>query len=150
MSAACALRMATGGDAGHRTVRVAWPPFMVRVRTGLVVMRLGVTIDAGYVRVIRLIDMAIGANGPVVGQLPEIVVIEGRAQPAGGVMAARSGAVCGEARSDVVGHATAQGGGTLPGGYVAAIAVRRQTARVVAANVASRARSFGGVGVGAG
>lgn len=59
MSAACAFRMATGGDTGHRTVRIAWPPLMVRVRTGLVVMRLGMTIDARYVRVIRLIDMAI-------------------------------------------------------------------------------------------
>lgn len=86
----------------------------------------------------------------MVGQLPEIVVIESRPQPAGSVVATRSGAVRGEARSDVIGNRATERGGTLPGGDVAAIAVRRQTAGVVAADVASRARSFGGIGVGAG
>ena len=86
----------------------------------------------------------------MVGQPPEIVVIESRSQPTGGVVAARSGAVGGETRSDVVGNRATEGDGTLPGRNVAAIAVRRQTAGIVAADVASRARCFGGVGVGAG
>ena len=67
---------------------------MVRVGVCFVVGRLGVAIDAGNAGVIRLIDMAIGANRAVMRQLPEIVVIERCAQPAGRVVAAGSVASC--------------------------------------------------------
>jgi hypothetical protein len=139
------LGVATGSNAGHRSVPVTGLSLMVGVGTWLVVERLGVAIDAGHVCVVGLIDMAVGTNRSVMRQPPEIIVIEVRAQPARGVVA-----VCTcrrETRSNVIGHATTQGYRALPRGHVAAVAIFRQIPGIVVIHMACGAGRFARIGV---
>ncbi len=139
--------MATSGDASHGTVRIAWPTLVSIIGARFTVRRLRVAVDAGGIRVIDLIDVAIGTNRIVVRQAPEGGVVKGGTQPAGSVMATGGCASRWEAGRNVIGNCAAQRGGALPSGDVAAIAVHRQITGVVAVDVAGRARGLGGIGM---
>jgi hypothetical protein len=139
------LGVATGSNAGHRSVPVTGPSLVMRVGAWLVVERLGVAIDAGHVCVVGLIDMAVGTNRSVMRQLPEIIVIEVCAQPARGAVAVRAGRR--ETRSYVIGHAPAQSYRALPRGHVAAVAIFRQIPGIVVIHMACGAGRFARIGV---
>ena len=94
----------------------------------LAVSGLCMAVDARSIGVVRLVDVAVAAHGIVVGQLPEIVVVERCAEPTSGVVAAGGCTICGETCGDVIWHTATQGGGALPGSNVAAIAVGGQVA----------------------
>jgi len=100
------------------------------------VRRLGVASNAGSIRVVGGINVAVGADGVVVRELPEIIVVEGGAEPASGVVAAGGGAGGGETSSDVVGNRAAEGYGALPGGDVATVAVGGQVSGIIVVDVA--------------
>ena len=108
---------------------------------------LRVAIDARSVGVVRGIDVAVRADRVVMRQLPKGVVIEGRAQPTGGVVAACGGAVGWETSGYVIRHRAAESDGALPCGYVATVAVHRQISGVVVVHMAGGAWCFGRVRV---
>ena len=117
-----AFRMATGGYAGHGTVRVARLSLVNGIRAGHAVRGLRVAINAGLRRVIRGVHVAIRANRAVMGKLP-IGMAERRAEPA--CCGVAGGARCGKSRSNVIWHATAKRLRALPSRGVAAVTVRR-------------------------
>jgi hypothetical protein len=102
MLAARSLRVAARGQTGHRTIAIAGTAFVLGVRGGLTVCGLRMAIDTRGVCVVCGINMAVGADRVVVWQLPEIVVVERRSQPASGIVAAGGRAIRGKARRDVV------------------------------------------------
>ena len=70
-----ALQMAARCDAGHWTVGISTSALMLCVRAGFVVGALGVAIDARRVGISDLVDVAITADGAVVWQAPEGVIV---------------------------------------------------------------------------
>lgn len=67
--------MAARCDAGHWTVGISTSALMLCVRAGFVVGALGVAIDARRVGISDLVDVAITADGAVVWQAPEGVIV---------------------------------------------------------------------------
>ena len=105
--------------ASRGTVGITADTLMLLVRLGLLMRGGGVAVDAGELRIIRRNLVAVGADRTMVRN-GEICVIERRAQPVSGRMAAIArGWVTG---SDVVRDRTAQGLCTDPFSGVAAVA----------------------------
>ena len=113
--------MATRCDTRHRAVAISATPLVLGVRLRLRMERLGVTVDAGHVRVIRLVDMAVGAYRVVVRELPEGVVIESSSKPACRRVAGRARRR--EAGGDMIWHVAAKRYRALPCRNVATVAV---------------------------
>jgi hypothetical protein len=93
-------------------------------------------IDARGVDVGGLVDVAITTNCTVMRQLPISLVIESDTQPRGCVVAARGRAIGREIRGHVVGDRASQREGTLPGREVTAVAICRQSPRIIVVHVA--------------
>ena len=123
---------------------------MDAVGGSFVVVRLGVAIDTGNIGVIGLIDMAIGTNRAMMRELPEIIVIEGSAQPTRGAVASGGCASRRETRGNVIRYAATERHRALPRGHMAAVAIGRQISGIIIVHVASRAWGFCWIGMRAG
>ena len=113
--------MATRCDARHRAIAIAGDAAVLWIRLPLAMERLGVAVDAGHVRVILLVDMAVGAYRALVWQLPISVVIESSSKPARRGVAGRASRR--EAGGDMIWHVAAKRYRALPCRDVAAVAV---------------------------
>ena len=115
--------MTTRCDTRHRAVAIAATPLVLGVCLCLRMERLGMTVDAGHVRVILLVDMAVGAYRALVRQLPESIVIESSSKPTcRGVAGCTSRR---EAGGDMIWHVAAKRYRALPCRDVATVAIRR-------------------------
>ena len=138
--------VARGGAVG-----VADYAAMFGIRIVLRVRRSGVAIDASETREVGRNLVAIVALRTVMRNREERSVIECGAEPTGSGVAAGSVAGERESRGNVIGHGATEGLRALPGGLMAAVAGGVCGGeRVVAIDVAGRARRFGGIGVSAG
>ena len=131
-----AFRMTAGSNAGHRAVAIARATLVLRIRLRLAVEWLRVTVDAGHVRVICRVNVAIRTNCIVVRQSPVHRVIKCGVQPTGRVVASRAGGW--EARCNVIRHISTKRRCALPSSRVAAVAIGRQISGIVVIHVARR------------
>ena len=115
---------------------------MARIGGRLAMRGLGVTIDAGSIRIVRRINVAVRAHSAVVRQPPESVVIECSAQPTRRIVAAGGRTIRREAGSDVVRNPAAERDGALPGRDVTTVAIHGQVAGIVVVHVARGTRSL--------
>ena len=102
-------------------------------------------VDAGHVRVVRRINVAIRANGIVMRQSPIGVVVECGPKPARSGMASRTSRR--ESCRDVIWNVSAKRHRALPCRCVTAVAIRRQISRIVVVDVARRARRLRWIGM---
>lgn len=137
--------MASRNDASHWAVAVTRAAFVLRIRLRFAVIGLRVAVDAGHVRVIRRIDVAIRANRAVMRQAPVGRVVKSRVQPTGGVVAGGAGRR--KSCCNMIWYIAAQSRRALPCRGVATVAIRRQIPRIVVIHVARRAGSFGWISV---
>jgi hypothetical protein len=121
---------------------------MIVVRLRLAVRRLCVAIDAGCVRIIRAVDMAVAANGTLMRQSPVLSVIKYRAEPICRRVAGSAGRR--KRGCDVIGHVATERNRALPRGGMATVAIGREIAGIVVIDVTSGAGRFRGIGVGSG
>jgi hypothetical protein len=126
---------------GGRTVAIPVDALVIRIRLRLVAVRTRMANDARKHKVVRRIDVAVGAYRPMVW-LSEPRVVENRAQPIGrdpsGVAGHAGGRVL---RGDVVRHTPAKRLCALPSRLVAAVAIGvRGCQGVIAADVARSTR----------
>ena len=146
MSVSAPVLVAVVADGG--AVTIAGDVRVGIVGAGLLVRGGSVAVDASEARVVGGNLVAVVANRTVMRNR-EVSMVECCAQPSGGSVASVAGR--GITGGNVIGDAAAERLRAGPCGLVAAIAGSvRGCQRVVAIDVASRARSFAGVGVCAG
>ncbi len=129
--------MATSFDTSHRAVRIAGDALVLVIGLAFGMVWLCVAVDARNVGVVGVVNVAVCADGAVMRQLPVLRVVESRIQPRSCVVAGCAGRR--ESSGNVIRHVSTQSDRALPSCLMAAVAIRREIARIVVVDVAGRA-----------